>query len=101
MLGAACLVIPASWATGQKMSTPSPAAAHPAPSEPAFDVAAIGENHSDHTARSHLIRSPGDGHLTVTSVPIKMPLQCAFALPETLIIGCPSWLNSIKLDIEA
>jgi uncharacterized protein (TIGR03435 family) len=101
MLAAACVVIPASRATGQKMSTPSPAAAHPAPAEPAFDVAAIRENHSDHTARSHILSSPGDGHLTVINVPMEMLLQFAFALPETRIVGGPGWLNSIKFDIEA
>jgi uncharacterized protein (TIGR03435 family) len=83
------------------MSTPSPAAAQPAPAEPAFDVAAIRENHSDHTARSHIVSSPSDGYLTVINVPMKMLLQFAFALPETRILGGPDWLNSIKFDIEA
>jgi uncharacterized protein (TIGR03435 family) len=101
MLAATCLVIPASQARGQKMSAPSPAATHPAPAEPAFDVAAIRENQSDHTARSHIISSPLDGHLTVTNVPMKMLLQFAFALPETRILVGPGWLNSIKFDIEA
>jgi uncharacterized protein (TIGR03435 family) len=101
MLVAACAVVPASRSTGQKMTTPSPAAAQPAPAEPAFDVAAIRENHSDHTARSHIVSSPGDGHLTVINVPMKMLLQFAFALPETRILGGPDWLNSIKFDIEA
>lgn len=101
MLVAACAVVPASRSTGQKMTTPSPAAAQPAPAEPAFDVAAIRENHSDHTARSHIVSSPSDGHLTVMNVPMKMLLQFAFALPETRILGGPDWLNSIKFDIEA
>ena len=101
MLVAACAVVPASRSTGQKMTTPSPAAAQLAPAEPAFDVAAIRENHSDHTARSHIVSSPSDGHLTVMNVPMKMLLQFAFALPETRILGGPDWLNSIKFDIEA
>ena len=101
MLAAACVAFPASAANGQAMPTPSPAAAHPAPAEPAFDVAAIRENHSDHTARPHIISSPRDGHLTVIYVPMKMLFQFAFALPEARIVGGPDWLNSIKFDIEA
>ena len=95
------MVIPASRAFGQQTTTPSPAAAHPAPAEPDFDVAAIRENHSDHTARSHIISSPSDGHLSVINVPMKMLLQFAFALPETRILGGPSWLDAIRFDIEA
>jgi hypothetical protein len=101
MLAAACVAFPASAANRPAMPAPSRAAAHPAPADPAFDVAAIRENHSDPTARSHIIRSPRDGHLTVTHVPMKMLLQFASALPETRIVGGPDWLNSIKLDIEA
>lgn len=84
------------------MATQCPRAARqrrsPAPLEPGFDVAAIRENHSDHTARWHNISSPHDGHLTAINVPMKMLLQFAFALPETRIAGGPDWLNSITFD---
>jgi uncharacterized protein (TIGR03435 family) len=95
------LAVPA--VDGQANSAQSPAVtnANPAAAEPAFDVAAIRENHSDHTARSHIVSSPTDGHLTVINVPMKMLLQFAFALPETRILGGPDWLSSIKFDIEA
>jgi len=104
MLAAAAwmaLAVPA--VDGQANSAQSPAVinANPAATEPAFDVAAIRENHSDHTARSHIVSSPTDGHLTVINVPMKMLLQFAFALPETRILGGPDWLSSIKFDIEA
>ena len=91
----------ASVASGQAASAPVQAAAQPTPFEPAFDVAAISENHSDHTARSHIVSSPADSHLTVINVPMKMLLQFAFGLPETRILGGPDWLSSIKFDIEA
>jgi uncharacterized protein (TIGR03435 family) len=72
-----------------------------ATNSPVFDVAAIRQNNSDHTARSHIYYSPGDGSFRAINVPMKMLLQFAFGLPETRIIGGPDWLSSIKFDIDA
>ena len=68
---------------------------------PVFDVAAIRQKNSDHTARSHIYSSPGDGSFRAINVPMKMLLQFAFGLPETRIFGGPEWLSSIKFDVDA
>ena len=68
---------------------------------PVFDVAAIRQNNSDHTARSHIYSSPGDGSFRAINVPMRMLLQFAFGLPETRIFGGPDWLSSIKFDVDA
>jgi uncharacterized protein (TIGR03435 family) len=80
-----------------------PAVSHSeaAANSPVFDVAAIRQNNSDHTARSHIYYSPGDGSFRAINVPMKMLLQFAFGLPETRIIGGPDWLSSIKFDVDA
>ena len=88
---------------GQAGAAPIPAISHSEASAnaPVFDVAAIRQNNSDHTARSHLYYSPGDGNLRAINVPMKMLLQFAFGLPETRIFGGPDWLSSIKFDVDA
>jgi uncharacterized protein (TIGR03435 family) len=68
---------------------------------PAFDVAAIRENQSDHTARSHIISSPNNGRFTAINVPLKMLIQFAFGIPESRILDGPSWISSTKFDIDA
>ncbi|MGD0628281.1 MAG: TIGR03435 family protein [Terracidiphilus sp.] len=84
---------------GNAANAPIPNAADTA--APAFDVAAIRVNNSDHTARSHIYSSPNDGEFRAINVPMNMLLQFAFGLPETRILGGPGWLNSIKFDVEA
>ena len=101
LAAAAWMALAASVASGQAASAPGPTVAQPTPFEPTFDVAAIRENHSDHTARSHIVSSSADSNLTVINVPMKMLLQFAFGLPETRILGGPDWLSSTKFDIEA
>lgn len=71
------------------------------PNVPAFDVAAIRENQSDHTARSHIISSPNDGRFTAINVPLKMLIQFAFGIPESRILDEPGWINSTKFNIDA
>lgn len=68
---------------------------------PVFDVAAIHINHSDESARSHIISSPYDSHFRAINVPLKMFIQWAYVLPDSRILGGPSWLGSTKFDIEA
>jgi len=68
---------------------------------PEFDVAAIRENQSDHTARSHIISSPNDSRFTAINVPMKMLIQFAFGIPESRILGGPAWISTTKFDIDA
>jgi uncharacterized protein (TIGR03435 family) len=100
----ACVFIAALCAHGQAGSLPStlvsqstgqPAAA------PVFAVAAIHIDKSDPSARSHILSSPTDGHFRAINVPLNMLLQWAFAIPDTRIVGGPSWLGQAKFDIEA
>jgi uncharacterized protein (TIGR03435 family) len=87
----------------QAGAVPAPAISHSeaAANSQVFDVAAIRQNNSDHTARSHIYSSPGDGSFRAINVPMKMLLQFAFGLPETRIFGGPEWLSSIKFDVDA
>jgi uncharacterized protein (TIGR03435 family) len=78
-----------------------PHAADVAAAAPVFDVAAVRQNNSDHTARSHIYYSPKDGQFKAINVPLNMLLQFAFGLPEARIVGVPGWLNSLKFDVEA
>ena len=68
---------------------------------PVFAVAAIHINKSDPSARSHIISAPTDGRFRAINVPLNMLLQWAFAIPDTRIVGGPSWLGQTKFDIEA
>jgi len=68
---------------------------------PAFEVAAIRENQSDHTARSHIISSPNNGRFTAINAPLMMLIQFAFGIPESRILGAPSWISTTKFDIDA
>jgi uncharacterized protein (TIGR03435 family) len=91
-------------ARGQASVAGTPAIPHGADAAaavPVFDVAAIRQNNSDHTARSHIYSSPNDGQFKAINVPLKMLLQFAFGLPETRILGGPEWLNTLKFDVEA
>ena len=68
---------------------------------PVFDVAAIRQNLSDHTARTHIISSPNDGHFTAINATLKQLLRFAYGLPETRIVGAAAWLDATKFDVEA
>ena len=80
---------------------------HPASTpaaSPVFDVAAIHQNNSDlsvRSHRSHIYSSPNDGNFRTINVSMKTLLEFAYAIPSTRILGGPSWLNSIYFDIDA
>ena len=107
LLAASCVLAAAPFAYGQAGPPPSPpssaSVSQPAvPSvPPAFEVAAIRIDKSDHSARSHIISSPNDSHFRAINVTLKSLLQWAFAIPDTRIDGGPAWLNSTKFDIDA
>jgi uncharacterized protein (TIGR03435 family) len=66
---------------------------------PAFDVAAIHEYNPAPHERSHI--SDSNGRFTTVNVDLKAIIQWAFDLPESRIVGGPSWLGSARWDIEA
>jgi uncharacterized protein (TIGR03435 family) len=104
--GLAVLVVATatSAAFGQASAAPGAKAQPPAETKaaaPAFDVAAIRQNLSDHTARTHIISSPFDGHFTAINATLKLLIRFAYGLPESRIVGGPGWLDSTKFDVEA
>jgi uncharacterized protein (TIGR03435 family) len=68
---------------------------------PAFDVAVIRQNLSDHTARTHIISSSSDGHFTAINATLKLLIRFAYGLPESRIVGGPGWLDATKFDVDA
>ena len=66
---------------------------------PEFDVAAIHRHIPEPHERSHIIDS--SGRLTTINVDLKTIIQWAYDLPQSRIVGGPSWLDSARWDIEA
>jgi uncharacterized protein (TIGR03435 family) len=102
--GAPCAAVVAAAACLLCAQTPSAA---PAPSataastaaSPVFDVAAIHAHHPEPHERSHIVDS--NGRFTTVNVNLKAIIQWAYDLPESRIVGAPSWLGSDRWDIEA
>lgn len=67
---------------------------------PVYDVATIRPNDAL-DSHFHVYSSPHDGHFRAVNVTLKTLLNNAFAMPDTRIIGGPSWLSSDKFDLEA
>ena len=68
---------------------------------PAFDVASIHPNNSDHTARTHIYSYANQGHfIAINATPMQL-LQYAYSLPGSRILGASGWATSSKYDIEA
>jgi uncharacterized protein (TIGR03435 family) len=68
---------------------------------PAFDVASIHPNNSDHTGRSHIYSYANQGHFVVENATPMQLLQYANNLPSSRILGVPGWATSTRYDIEA
>lgn len=87
----------ADMAKAQSATTQQPQGT--AAAAPAFDVAAIHPHIPDPHERSHIVSQ--NGRFTTINVDLKSILQWAYDLPESRIIGGPSWLGSTRWDIEA
>ena len=71
------------------------------PLTPAFDVASIHPNNSDHTARTHIYSYANHGHfIAINATPVQL-MQYAYNLPGSRILGASGWTSSAKYDIEA
>jgi uncharacterized protein (TIGR03435 family) len=66
---------------------------------PAFEVASVRPNTSDYRGM-RLEPQPG-GRLTGTNVTAGMLIRFAYDLPDFLVFGEPSWLNSDRFDLAA
>jgi len=73
--------------------------AQSATSAPQFDVAAIHPHNPEPHERSHIVSE--NGRFTTINVDLKSIMQWAYDLPESRIVGGPSWLGSARWDIEA
>jgi uncharacterized protein (TIGR03435 family) len=71
------------------------------PLTPAFDVASIHPNNSDHTARSHIYSYANQGHFIVINATPMQLLEFAYNLSGSRILGVAAWATSAKYDIEA
>jgi uncharacterized protein (TIGR03435 family) len=82
------------------VSASAPAAA-PA-SGATFDVASIRENttHDQHT-HSSIYNRWTDTRLTATNVTLRSLIQFSTEMPESRILGGPSWLDTTTFDVEA
>lgn len=76
----------------------------PAPSSvagPVFDVAAIHLHEPQPHDHVSITSSPSDGRLHATNVSLSTLIWWSFEIPESRILGAPSWTNSKRFDIEA
>jgi uncharacterized protein (TIGR03435 family) len=95
LLAAACTGAP--LLSEQAAAPPqSPAAASSAPQ---FDVAAIHPYQPEPHERSHIVSE--NGRFTTVNVDLKAIIQWAYDLPQSRIVGGPSWLGSARWDVEA
>jgi len=68
---------------------------------PTFDVSVIRPTSSLLNDHSHIWSAPDDGHFKAQNVTLKQLIQSSFAMPDSRILGGPSWLGSAKFDLEA
>ncbi|HZP03545.1 MAG TPA: TIGR03435 family protein [Terracidiphilus sp.] len=80
-------------------SSPPSQSQSAAPDAPAFDVAAIHQHIPELHERSHIVNS--SGRFTTINVDLKSIIQWAYDLPESRIVGGPSWIGSTRWNIEA
>jgi len=101
---AVSIALAAPHAFGQSSSQQvrtNPTVAHAPRPDPVFEVAAIHQNVSDQSGRSHIVSSPADGHFLTINASLQSIVRWAFAMTETRILGGPGWISSTKFDIDA
>lgn len=91
--GACAVLVVFVWVHPHTGFAQSPTAA------PQFDVAAIHPHNPEPHERSHIVHE--NGRFTTINVDLKSIVQWAWDLPQTRIVGGPSWLGSARWNIEA
>lgn len=76
-------------------SSPSPAAA------PVFDVAAIHLHESSPHEHNSIWSSPFDGRFNAENISVITLIHWAYEMPDTRILGAPSWAATTMFNIEA
>lgn len=75
--------------------------APPPASPPAFDVVSIHENNTATDGRHHIYNDAADSRFRTVNLSLKDLLQFAYDLPDSQILGGPSWLTTTMFDIDA
>ncbi|MGA9462570.1 MAG: TIGR03435 family protein [Terracidiphilus sp.] len=87
--------------TGSSVPAKSAPASSNSAASPAFDVASIRPNNTDHSGNSHMYYSPADSHFRAINVTVFQLIQFAYALPDARILNAPDWLKASQYDIQA
>jgi uncharacterized protein (TIGR03435 family) len=77
----------------------APAQAAAAPQT--FDVASIHINNTETDGHHHIISDPGESHFRTVNLALRDLIQFAYGVPDSQILGGPTWLDSIMFDIDA
>ena len=66
-----------------------------------FDVASIHINNTETDGHHHIINNPAESHFRTVNIALRDLIQFAYGLPDSQILGGPTWLDSIMFDIDA
>lgn len=66
-----------------------------------FDVASIHINNTETDGHHHIINDPAESHFRTVNLALRDLIQFAYGLPDSQILGGPTWVDSIMFDIEA
>jgi uncharacterized protein (TIGR03435 family) len=77
------------------------ATAQAAAAEPTFDVASIRINDAETDGHHHIISEPAESHFRTINLALRELIQFAYDMPDSQILGGPTWLDSIMFDIDA
>jgi uncharacterized protein (TIGR03435 family) len=72
-----------------------------APAAQSFDVASIRINNTETDGHHHIISDPTESHFLTVNLALHALIQFAYGVPESQILGGPTWLDSIMFDIDA
>lgn len=77
------------------------APAQTAPSPQTFDVASVHINITETDGHHHIMSDPSESHFRTVNLALRDLIQFAYAVPDSQILGGPTWLDSIMFDIDA
>ncbi|MGB7264364.1 MAG: TIGR03435 family protein [Terracidiphilus sp.] len=101
LLFVAAILVASPALVAQNAAAQGPQAATAAQAPPQFDVAAIHLHEPQPHEHVSITSSPWDGRLYATNVSLFTLIWWSFEIPESRILGAPSWANSKRFDIEA
>lgn len=72
-----------------------------APAAQSFDVASVHINNTETDGHHHIISDPTESHFRAVNLALRDLIQFAYGVPDSQILGGPTWLDSIMFDIDA